>query len=83
MKAGSALEESCCVHVKPEKCMQHVRGIIPWLFGCWADPVAHLLLLKSLIGKPMTRPYLTRSMMKLSCVQYPLDQGPFGIKLVC
>ena len=26
--------------------MQHMRGIIPLLFNCWADPVAHLLLLK-------------------------------------
>ena len=24
-----------------------MHGIIPQLFDCWADPVAHLLLLKS------------------------------------
>ena len=27
--------------------MQQMHGIIPQLFDCWADPVAHLLLLKS------------------------------------
>ena len=27
--------------------MQHMHGIIPKLFACWADPVAHLLLQKS------------------------------------
>ena len=27
--------------------MQHMHGIIPKLFDCWANPVAHLLLLKS------------------------------------
>ena len=45
MKAGSAQAESYCVYVKPEKFMQHMHGIIPKLFDCWADPVAHLLLL--------------------------------------
>ena len=47
MNAGLAQAESCCVYVKPEKIMQHMHGIIPKLFYCWADPVAHLLLLKS------------------------------------
>ena len=47
MKGGSAHAESCCVYVKPEKIMQHKHGIISQLFDCWADPVAHLLLLKS------------------------------------
>ena len=27
--------------------MQHMQSIIPWLFDSWADPVVHLLLLKS------------------------------------
>ena len=27
--------------------MQHVHGIIPFMFDCWANPVVHLLLLKS------------------------------------
>ena len=27
--------------------MQHMHNIIPQLFDCWADPVAHLHLLKS------------------------------------
>ena len=25
-----------------KKIMQHMHGIIPKLFDCWADPVAHL-----------------------------------------
>ena len=41
---GSAQAGSCCVYVKPEKIMQHIHSK---LFDCWADPVAHLLLLKS------------------------------------
>ena len=44
MKAGLAQAESCCVYVKPEKFMQHMDGIIPQLFDCWAN---HLLLIKS------------------------------------
>ena len=27
--------------------MQQMHGIIPQLFDCWSNPVAHLLLLKS------------------------------------
>ena len=50
MKAGSAQAESCCVYVEPKKFMQHMHGIIPKLFYCWANPVAHLLLLKSSMG---------------------------------
>ena len=23
--------------------MQHTHGNIPYMFGCWADPVVHLL----------------------------------------
>ena len=41
MKAGSAQAESCCVYVKPKKCIQHIHDILPKLFDCWADPVAH------------------------------------------
>ena len=47
MKAGFAQAESCCVYVKPENFMQHMHDIIPKLFDCWANPLAHLLLLKS------------------------------------
>ena len=47
MKAGSAQAENCCVYVKPKKFMQYMNGIIPLLFDCWADPIAHLLPLKS------------------------------------
>ena len=50
MKAGSAQAKSCCVYVKPQKIMQHMHDIIPKLFDRWADPVAHLLLLKSSMG---------------------------------
>ena len=46
-KAGSAQAESCCVYVKPEIFLQHIHDILPKLLDCWADPVAHLLLLKS------------------------------------
>ena len=48
MKAGLAEAESCCLYVKPQKIMQHMSGIIPFLFDCWADPVPHLLILKTL-----------------------------------
>ena len=47
MKAGSAQAESCCVYLKPEKCMHHMHGVIPQLFDCWADPVVHLLIVQS------------------------------------
>ena len=47
MKAGSAQAKSCCVCVKPKKIMQQMHGIILKLFDCWADPFAHLFLLKS------------------------------------
>ena len=30
-----------------QKIMQHMNGNIPYRFDCWADPVVHLLLLKS------------------------------------
>ena len=44
--------ESCYVYVKPEKFMQHMHGIIPKLLDCWADPVAHFLLIKSSMARP-------------------------------
>ena len=47
IKVGLAQAESCCDYVKLEKIMKHMHDIIPKLFDCWADPVAHLLLLKS------------------------------------
>ena len=52
MKAGSAQAKNCYVYVKPEKLMQHMHGIIPLLFDFWADPVVHLLLLKSSMKSP-------------------------------
>ena len=58
MKAGSSQAESCCVYVKPQKIMQHMYGIIPKLFDCWANPVAHLLLLKSSMDRILT--YIAR-----------------------
>ena len=54
MKAGLAQAESCCVYVKPEKFTQHMHGMIPKLFDCWAYPDAHLLLLKSSTIKAIT-----------------------------
>ena len=39
--------KSCFVYIKAENFMQHIHGIIPLLFDCWADPAVHLLLLKS------------------------------------
>ena len=47
MKAVSAQAKSCPVNVKSIKIMQHIHCIIPQLFDCWADPIVHLLLLKS------------------------------------
>ena len=44
MKAGSAQAKSYCVYVNPKNIIQH---IIPLLLDCWADPVAHLLLLRA------------------------------------
>ena len=49
MRAGLAKAETCCVYVKPKNIMQHMHGIIPLLFDCWADPVAHPLLLNGLL----------------------------------
>ena len=44
---------SCCVYDK-SKSMQHTHGLILYMLDYWADPVVHLLLLKS----SMTKPYL-------------------------
>ena len=46
---------SCCVKDKTKKYMQHMYGNIQSMFYCWANPVVHLLLLKSSIGKPSTK----------------------------
>ena len=43
--AVAAQAESCCVYVKPKKIMPPMHGNI--LFGYWALPMAHLLILKS------------------------------------
>ena len=42
MKALLAQVESCCVYVKAQKITEHMHGIIPFMFYCWADPVVHL-----------------------------------------
>ena len=42
MKAVSAQAKICSVYVKPKKIMQHMHGIIPFMFECLANPVAHL-----------------------------------------
>ena len=33
--------------------MQHIHDNIPYTFVCWADPVVHLLLLKSSMPRPI------------------------------
>ena len=45
--------ESCCVYVKHKKIMQHMYGLVPYLFDCWADPVVNLLLLKRSTDGPI------------------------------
>ena len=40
-------KQKAVVFMLNQKNMQHMHGIIPKFFDCWADPVAHLLLLKS------------------------------------
>ena len=47
MNAVSAQAESCWVRFKLPKIVQHMHVIIPYMFDCWPNPVAHLLLLKS------------------------------------
>ena len=49
---GSAQMSNCCVYEKPEKIVQYMHGNISFMFDCWADPVVHLLLLKSFMSKP-------------------------------
>ena len=48
--------------------MQHMHGIIPLLLDCWADPVAHLLLLKS----SMSCQLLTRCLLEICRQQVSL-----------
>ena len=40
--------------IGPSRNMQQMHGIIPKLFDCWADLVAHTLLLKSSMALPMS-----------------------------
>ena len=47
MKAVLAQIESFCVLSNHKNVIKYTHGIIPHLFDCWADPVVHLLLLKS------------------------------------
>ena len=47
MKAVLAQAERCYFNVKPPKIMQHIHGIIPFMFDSWTHPVVHLLLRKS------------------------------------
>ena len=50
MKAVWAQVVSWCVYDKPKNYVAH-DGFIPYIFDCWADPVVHLLLLKSSMVK--------------------------------
>ena len=52
MKGLQAQAESCCVYVKHQKITQHMHGIIPYLFDCWADSLVHPFLLKSSVARP-------------------------------
>ena len=47
LKAVLAQVVSYCVYDKPQNIMQHLNGNIPYMFDCWADPVAHRFPLKS------------------------------------
>ena len=49
--------------------MQQMHGIIPQLFDCWADPVAHLLLLKS----SMVRAAVNYDFYALTSVELKLE----------
>ena len=57
MKAVSSKQKAVVFVLTPKKIMQCTHGIIPQLFDCWADPVAHFLLLKNPLGEfEMKRP---------------------------
>ena len=45
--------------------MHHMHGIIPLLFDYWANPVVHLLLLKSSMGKLLYLKYIKEIMRHL------------------
>ena len=47
MKATSAQVKRCCVYDQPKNIMQQMHGNISYMLDCWANPVFHLLLLKS------------------------------------
>ena len=51
MKAVSAQVISCCVLTNRNNIIQKIHDNIPFIFECWADPVVHLLLLKSSMYK--------------------------------
>ena len=55
MKVVSAQVVNCCVYDKTLKVVQHMHGNIQHIFDCWADPVVHLLALKSSMAG-MNRP---------------------------
>ena len=50
--------KSCCVYFQLTKIMQDMHGMASPLFDCWANPVAHLLLLKSSMSFRMKFPML-------------------------
>ena len=37
-------KQKAVVFMLSQKNLNHMHGIIPLLFDCWADPVVHLLL---------------------------------------
>ena len=81
MKAVLAQVVSCLVYDKPLKNMQHMHGIIPYIFACCANPVDHLLLLKT------SMPYLiwTTKVLREKIGMFQsrwlnLEQGEFVLK---
>ena len=40
-----------CLRTTQEVMQQHMHGIMPYIFDCWADLVVHLLLLKISMAK--------------------------------
>ena len=51
VKAASTPSGKLLCFDKPKKITQYMHGNILCMFDCWAEPVVHLLLLKSFMAK--------------------------------
>ena len=63
--------------------MQDLHGIIPWLFDYWADPVAHLLLLKSSMVRVLVKIYAVNTHILTKRKYYcnaDIPLGQFGLR---